>query len=153
MSTVATVAATPPPAAVGSTAAASPAPQGVTGQAAAVPNQIDTAAIASISNTVRSSPGTAGLGVVNGEVTVVASTPADEQSVANGAPSVAAIQSALTAVQLALDNQPAEHPNSPSVVELENKEGELQQALLQVQSGQSGSNAVYLSGVVLNTAV
>lgn len=146
-----TTSSVPPPPAGGTSS--SPTPQSASGPPAAAPNQVDTAAIASISNTVKSSPDSAGLGVVNGRLTVVASTPGDAQSVSNAAPSAMQIESALTALQLALDNLPAEHPNAPNVVELQNKESELRQALTQVQIAQVGAGAVYLSGIVLNAAV
>lgn len=68
-------------------------------------------------------------------------------------PSVRQIQAALSQLLQQLDNQPAEHPNAPAVVLLQNKETALRVALAQAMSGVSGPEQAYLSGVVLNAAV
>ncbi len=82
--------------------------------------------------------------------------PAPSQSQApaafNLAPNALQIQSALSAVLFALDNLPEEHPNSPAVVLLQNKESALRDALTQVLL-EPGPELAYLSGVILNAAV
>lgn len=67
--------------------------------------------------------------------------------------SALAIENVLTAVQLELDNQPAEHPNAPNVVALEGKETALRQGLALVLSGQAGIASGYLSGLLLSATV
>jgi hypothetical protein len=71
----------------------------------------------------------------------------------NQAPTAQQIQSALSDLLIQLDNQPAEHPNAPAVVLLQNKETALRAALTQVQLVAPGAGQAYLSGVVLNAAV
>ncbi|HXP92849.1 MAG TPA: hypothetical protein VN905_05215 [Candidatus Binatia bacterium] len=82
--------------------------------------------------------------------------PAPSQSRApaafNPAPSALQIQAELSTVLITLDNLPEEHPNSPAVVLLQNKESALRDALTQVLL-EPGPGLAYLSGVVLNAAV
>ena len=82
--------------------------------------------------------------------------PAPSQSHApaasNPAPNVLQIQAELSTVLITLDNLPAEHPNSPAVVLLQNKESALRDALTQVLL-EPGPGLAYLSGVVLNASV